>query len=178
VRDVLKKRSSSASGHHVVIYVTSNHELIDYGFKDPLRARTTPLWLRNILCWVSFSSEAQSQPTFNQDEFLPAAEPCSNDKGIALSGIQVSSGTHDANSSHEISDHREDTSPPPDLQVSRSGFGTRSSHQNDPCAARIIASQPLRAKEASPFISNKYPVVVCPPAPICLNFWTNSVLGP
>lgn len=26
--------------------------------------------------------------------------------------------------------------------------------------ARIVANQPLRAKEASPFISNKYPVIV------------------
>lgn len=28
-------------------------------------------------------------------------------------------------------------------------------------AARIVANQPLRAKEASPFVSNKYPVIVC-----------------
>jgi hypothetical protein len=26
--------------------------------------------------------------------------------------------------------------------------------------ARIIANQPLRAKEASPFVSSKYPVIV------------------
>ena len=31
----------------------------------------------------------------------------------------------------------------------------------DPCIARIITHAPLRAKEASPFVSNKYPVVVC-----------------
>ena len=27
--------------------------------------------------------------------------------------------------------------------------------------ARIVANQPLRAKEASPFVSSKYPVIVC-----------------
>jgi hypothetical protein len=31
----------------------------------------------------------------------------------------------------------------------------------DCCVARIITHAPLRAKEASPFVSNKYPVVVC-----------------
>ena len=31
-------------------------------------------------------------------------------------------------------------------------------------AARIISNQPLRAKEASPFISNKYPVIVSYPS--------------
>lgn len=44
--------------------------------------------------------------------------------------------------------------------VHATSFGARPQANLRTIAARVISNGPLRAKEASPFVSNKYPVIV------------------
>lgn len=87
---------------------------------------------------------------------------------VSLSGAASLENVTDENySSRAACDQHPDTFLPQDQQVEQSHSQVKKILTHQP--ARIITNQPLRAKEASPFVSSKYPVIVC-------RFWSVDIV--